>query len=207
MLVPASGAVAAPDATPGATPADAAPAIETLLTTTFPAEALPTTSSAAFLIWYATIAPETEVTIPPELVACCPGPQIEHVQDGELTLRVEGPLQVLRGSTDGTPGPVEKVTPDTEVVLHAGDTAVYGLELPVTYRNAGTDLVQLVAGGIFAGSPPAPPADYAIPSFEEQYPAPPLPPGPLAVTLQRMTLAPEAIFPAPPAGSGRCRWS
>ena len=196
-LVAASGALAAQDATPVAP----TPAIETLLTTTFPAEAIPTTSSPSFLIWYATIAPDREVVIPRELVACCPGPQIEHVLAGELTLRVEGSLQVQRGAMGGTPMPAEDVPPGTEVVLRPGDTAVYSLELPVTYHNAGTEPVHLVAGGFFAGSPPAPPADYAIPSLKERYPAPTLPPGPVTATLHRTTLAPEGVFPAPPSGA------
>jgi hypothetical protein len=134
-------------------------------------------------------------------VACCPGPHIEHVLAGELGVRVEGPLRVLRASPDGTPAPAERVAPGTEVVLRPGDTAVYGLELAATYRNAGWAPVHVAAGGIFAGSPPVPPAGYAIPSVAERYPAPEPPPGPLAVTLQRATLAPEGIFPAPPTGS------
>jgi hypothetical protein len=183
-----------------ATPAGPAASIETLVTTTFPAEAMPTTSSPAFLIWYATIAPGTEVAIPAELVQCCPGPQIEHVLAGELTLRVQGPLQVVR-ATGGTPLPAKAIASGTEVVLLAGDTAVYDFELPATYHNAGTDPVQLVAGGLFAGSPSAPPADYAIATTKERYPAPSVPSGPVTVMLQRTTLAPEAVFPAPPSGS------
>jgi hypothetical protein len=184
-----------------ATPAGPAPSIETLVTTTFSAEALPTVSTPAFLIWYATIDPETEVAIPPDPIACCPGPQIAHVLAGELALRVEGPLRVLGTSPDGTAGPAEEVAPGTEIVLRAGDTAVYSFELPATYRNAGTESVQLVAGGVFAGSPPNPPVFYAIAAVEERYPAPVLPPGPMAATLHRATLAPDGIFPAPPSGS------
>jgi hypothetical protein len=142
-LLVTSGALAAQDASPGATPAGPVAPIATLVTTSFPAETIPTVSSPSFLIWYATIDPDTEVAIPPELVACCPGPQIEHVLAGELTLRVEGPLQVLRTSPDGTPMPAEAVAPGMEAVLRPGDTAVYSLELPVTYHNAGTDPVHL----------------------------------------------------------------
>jgi hypothetical protein len=183
-----------------ATPAGPAPSIETLVSTTFLAEAMPTASSPAFLIWHATIDPETEVVIPPDPIACCPGPQIAHVVAGELALRVEGPLQVLRGATSATTVPAENVTPGTEVVLRSGDTAVYDFELPATYRNTGTETVQLVAGGLFAGSPPSPPAGYAIANVKERYPAPLLPPGPRSLTLQRATLPPEGIYPAPPFG-------
>jgi hypothetical protein len=200
-LLAAGGALAAQEVSPSATPVASAPPVETLVTTTFPADIIPTTTSRSFLIWHATIAPGTEVAIPAELVACCPGPQIEHVVSGELTLRVEGPLQVVRAAANGTPVPIEEVAPGTEVVLRAGDTALYALELPVKYDNSGTAPVHLVASGLFAGSPPTPPADYAIDSFQERYPAPPLPPGSLVVTLQQATLAPEEVFPAPPSGA------
>jgi hypothetical protein len=86
-------------------------------------------------------------------------------------------------------------------VLREGDTAIYSFELPATYRNAGTESVHLVSGGLFAGSPPSPPAGYAIATVMERYPAPVLPPGPLVATLQQATLAPAGIFPAPPSGS------
>jgi hypothetical protein len=187
------------------TPADLAgdeSAVETLVTTIFPMEALPTVSSPAFLIWYATIDPETEADIPPEPIACCPGPQIAHLLAGELALRVDGPLQVQHASPDGTQA-AEEIAPGTEVVLQAGDTAIYSFELPATYRNAGPDPVHLLGGGLFAGSPPNPPVAYAIATVRERYPAPVLPPGPLAATLQRATLAPGEIFPAPPPGSVR----
>lgn len=206
-LLAASGAQAAQVATPITTPAGPAFPIETLFTTTLPASAVPTTSSGALLIWYVTIATGTQVTTPRELVACCPGPKIEHVVAGELRLRVAGPLQVTRAASAGTPSPVEEIAPETEVVLRAGDTAVYDLALSVTYSNLGTDVVRLVSGGLFAGVPPVPPAGYTIDSFagrllfrpKERSPASPLAPRPLAATLQRTTLAPEAIFPAPPS--------
>jgi hypothetical protein len=134
-------------------------------------------------------------------VACCPGPQIEHVLAGELTLRVEGPLQVLRASPGGTPVPAEEVPPGTDVELRAGDTAAYALELPATYHNAGTEPVHLLAGGLFAGTPPTPPGGYAIDAVKNRELPSRLPPGPLTVTLQQTTLAPEEIFPAPPPGA------
>jgi len=186
-----------------ANPVEEGSVVEDLVTTTVPVVALPTVSSPAFLIWYATIDPETEVAIPPDPIACCPGPQIAHVLAGELALHVEGPLQVLRGSPGGTRVPPEEVAPRTEVILQAGDTAVYDFELPATYRNAGPEEVHLVAGGLFAGSPPTPPPGYAIATVKERYPAPVLPPGPLTATLQQASLAPESIFPAPPSGSLR----
>jgi hypothetical protein len=198
LILPAT---ALPSTAQEATPAGSPPAVETLMTTTFPAAGLPTTTNPAFILWHATIAPETEVIIPAELVACCPGPQLEHVLAGELTLRVEGPLQVLRSTSAGTPVPVEEVAPGTDVVLRPGDTAVYALELPATYHNAGTEPVDLMAGGLFAGTPLTPPAAYAIDAVKSRDLSSRLPPGPLTVTLQRTTLAPEAVFPAPPSGA------
>jgi hypothetical protein len=184
-----------------ATPAGPPPAVEILVTTTFPVESLPTTTHPAFILWHGTIAPKADVAISAQLVACCPGPQIGHVLAGELTLRVEGPLQVLRSTSAGTPVPVEEVAPGTDVVLRPGDTAVYALDLPTTYHNAGTEPVHLVAGGLFAGTPPTPPAEYTIDAVKSRDLTSPLSAGLLTVTLQRTTLAPEAVFPAPPSGS------
>jgi hypothetical protein len=194
-------ATALPSAAQEASPAGPPPVVEMLMTTTFPAARLPTTTHPAFILWHATIAPESEVAIPVELVECCPGPQLEHVLAGELTLRVEGPLQVLRATTGGTPAPSGAVAPGTAVVLRPGDTAIYNLELPATYHNAGTEPVHLVAGGLFAGTPPTPPAEYAIDAVKSRDLTSSLPLGPLTVTLQRTTLAPEAVFPAPPSKS------
>jgi hypothetical protein len=86
-------------------------------------------------------------------------------------------------------------------VPRPGDTAVYAVEIPATSHNAGTEPVHLVAGGLLVGTPPTPPPAYAIDAVKSRDLSSRLPPGPLIVALQRTTLAPEAVFPAPPSGS------
>jgi hypothetical protein len=191
--------VSAQDATPAAVEAT----LETLIETTVPAAVVPTEPTTGFLMWRASIDPEVEVTVPAEMVACCPGPVLEHIVAGELTLRVEGPLRVVRGSIGGTPGPEEEITPGTEVVLRQGDTAIYAQELPTVYTNRGTEPVDLISGGLFAQVSSAVPVGYRVHDFEEVFQLPELPPGPVTLVLARATLDTNAVIPAPPLGAAR----
>lgn len=125
--------VAAQADTVVATPA-AGVSVEPLFATVIPAAALPDAPLQDFLLWHATIEPGVTVVVPAEYGRCCPGPLITHVLAGELTLRVEGPLQIVRASTTATPEPTEAVPPATEVVVRPGETAVGRFELPATYR-------------------------------------------------------------------------
>jgi hypothetical protein len=182
------------------TPAASEATREPLVVTTVPAEALPPGPTAPFELWYATIEPGIQVTVPAEMYACCPGPLIEHVLAGELSLRVDGPLRVARAGTDATPGPVEDVPPGTEVVLRPGDSAVSANELPKVYANRGAELVHLVAGALVAlvgAGTAGPPGGYEVYDFEELEAS--LPPGPATLVLERVTLAPEAVLPGPPS--------
>ena len=136
------------------------------------------------------------------MVACCPGPLIDHVLAGELTVRIEGPLRVARAGTAATPGPVEEVAPGTEIVLRAGDTALYDQASPAEYANRGTEPVQLVGGGLFLGeTQPVPPPGYLLNNFDAIFPAPPLPAGAITFSLERVTLAPSAMLPGPAPGA------
>jgi hypothetical protein len=196
-------AALAQDTTPIATEATR----ELLVQITVPADALPTGSSPPFELWYATIEPGVQVTVPAEMYACCPGPLIEHVLAGELVLRVDGPLRVVRAGTDGAPGPVEEVLPGTEVVLRPGDSAVSANELAKAYANRGAEPVHLAAGALVAqvgAGTAGPPGGYVAYDFE--YLEASLPPRPATPVLERVTLAPEAVVPGPPAG-GSNGWS
>ena len=120
--------------------------------------------------------------------------------EGELSVRVDGPLQVYRGS-GGFSG-VADVPPGTEVTLHPGDTAVYSYELSAEYGNSGSSPVRIVGGGIFAGAVRnIPAASSHFLDFNEEYSVPQLPAGPLEATLVRATLPPEGSTPAPPNGA------
>jgi uncharacterized cupin superfamily protein len=190
-------AVVAQDATPAAE----AVMLEPLVAVAVPAEDLPTGTDLGFEIWYATIDPGVEVTIPAEYFACCPGPEIEHVLAGELTFRVGGPLQVIRAGTAGTPGPVEEIPPDSEVVLRAGDTAAYAGERARVYANRGTEPVRLASGGLFErGATSGPPPGYLVTNYDPIDLESSLPAGPISFVLQRATLPPGAVLPGPPPG-------
>lgn len=196
-------AARAQDATPRAEGTPAGGAIETLVATTFPAEGLPTGSGRAFILWHGTFAPGVAVAIPTEFLGCCPGPLLTYVAEGELEVRVDGPVRLLRAGAAGTPAPEEEVAAGTPVVLRAADAAVFDFAHPVAYANAGAAPVHLIAGGLFAAAPLEPPAGYAIDVYEEAFPAPALPPGPAAATLERATLAPGGTLPVPAAGAAR----
>jgi acetyl esterase/lipase len=183
-----------------ATPTEDELTVEMLLSTTFPADSIPGEDEPALAIWHATIAAGSEVAVPASLVACCPGPKIEQVLSGEVTIRVEGPLRVIRAGGDGTPGPAEAVAQGTEVVLRPGDTAITDFAAAITYTNRGAVPVRLVAGGLFAASPPDPPLGYTVDAFDNLALSSALPPGPLAARLLRATLLPQGTFPAAPPG-------
>jgi hypothetical protein len=120
--------------------------------------------------------------------------------EGELSVRVEGPLRVFRGSAVA-PGSGD-VPPGTEVTLRPGDTVVYSYELPVEYANHGSSPVRIVGGGIFAGAVRnIPAASSQFLDFNEEYSVPALPTGPVDVTLVRATLPPGGEVPAPPSGA------
>jgi hypothetical protein len=187
-------------ATPGTT---AEVTVELLFTTVLSAAALPVAPITDFLLWHATIDPGVTLVFPPGYGQCCPGPVLAHVLAGELTLLVEGPLQVIRAPTTATPGPVETVRPGTDVTLQPGDSALWRFELPTTFTNPGGTPLQLVSGGLFGGYAPGPLEGYHIPDFVEQTPAPPLPSGAVTVELVRVHLPPGTELAAAPVGALR----
>jgi hypothetical protein len=195
--------IAAQTETRAVTPAAETPSIAILFAADYPSASLPSGPALDFLLWHATIDPGVAVDVPTEYGACCPGPLFCYVLSGELVLRVEGPLQIIRAGTSGAPGTIEDVRPGAEAVLRPGDTAVWRFELPATYANRGASPLRLVSGGIFGGYAPAPLDGYLVPDFVELFPAPRLPPGPITMELIRATLPPHAAIAAAPAGSPR----
>lgn len=104
---------------------------------TAPATAMPRALVRDVILWRATIDPGNRVVAPAETGDCCPGPQFVHVLAGELALRVDGPLQVVRAGVDRAPEAVEDVPPGAESVLRPGDSAVVRFELAAEYANLG----------------------------------------------------------------------
>jgi hypothetical protein len=195
--VPALPALVAPaTATPSET------TLETVFATTLPAAQITSAGDLnTFLLTHAVIEADTRVPIQGQIA----GPLIIHVLQGKLTLRVDGPLQIVRGPDEavnahGASG-VEDISPGTEAVLGPGDTAVYAYERPAEFANLGATSVHLVVGGYLAGLVPGPLADLTFIDYAEQYPVPALPPGPVRATLMRAVVPAKEAVPAPPPGT------
>jgi hypothetical protein len=174
----------------------AEPTSETLFTTTLLAEMLPNVpGDRTFNAWHAVLDPGARVPIEAQF----PGPQITHVVAGELTLRVDGTLQVFRG-TGGTSTP-EAIPQSTEVVLRPGDTAVYAYDTPAEYTNVGASPVDILGGELAVGAVPGMAVPMAFIDYGEKYPVPALPAGPLQVAIVRAAVPPNGALPAPATGT------
>jgi hypothetical protein len=189
-------------ATPSSPEATTAVSRETVLSTTLPADQVPTAGNLDFVLWHAVLDPGQTSAFTPEEVDCCPGLQITQVIAGELTLHVDGPMQLLRGSglASGA-ADAEAVAAGSEVLLRSGDTAIYDFSLPAEYANQGATPLHIVGGGVVAGSRSWPPAGMTLLDGNEEYSAPAFPPGPVEATLIRATLPPQGALPAPPPDS------
>jgi hypothetical protein len=193
--VPALPALVAP-----ATSTPSETTLETVFATTLPAAQITSAGDRnTFLLTHAVLAADTRVPIQGAIA----GPLIIHVQQGTLTLRVDGPLQLFPGSDGGAndASNAEAVPPGTEVILAPGDTAVYAYDLPAALANRGTTPVHLVLGGYLAGGVPGALADLTFIDYAEQYPVPALPPGPVRATLMRAVVPAQGAVPAPPPGT------
>ena len=112
---------------------------------TIPADALPLPSDgiAGSGIGHFTIPPGTSSSWEP---TCCTGPMVDYVISGTLTVRAEAATQVLRAD-----GGVEEIPAATDVVLGPGDAIVSRVETPAVSVNNGTEPVELLNWGFFAG--------------------------------------------------------
>jgi hypothetical protein len=193
-------AVVVTSATPDS---DASVETETLFATVLPTGQIPTSGVLDFVVNRLSLDPGRSAPISPTVQACCPGPHITHVLEGELTIRVDGPMQVFRAGAVA-PGTVDAgtVPPGTEVVLHPGDTITADFTLPTTYSNLGTIPVQLVTAGLYAGTLPGPWAEnVTYLDFNEDVSHNSRPSGPAEVRLVRAILPPGGEVPAPPSSS------
>lgn len=175
--------------------------LETVFATTLPPEMLPAGGYLSFGFWRLELAPGVSTPVPPEGQRCCRGPQITHVLAGELTVQVDGPLQLFRGSTLGSTG--VELAPGTSTVVRPGDTIIYDFASPAVYANHGTIPVQIVDAGFNTGTLSGEhwltTMDYLDGS--QEFSQSPLPAGPLAVSLVRAVLPPNGEVPAPPRGA------
>lgn len=199
-LEPALATLRNPSPEP-ATTATSAPQSEvaTVFSTMLPAAQVPTAGNLDFLFWRVSLDPGSRGPASTQSWTCCPGPQITHVLEGDLTLQVEGPARIFRGADIAAGG--TKIPPDTEVALRPGDTAVYDHAFPAEFANRGAQPVELVGGGIFAGAVCGGPAGATLLDYNEAYSMPALPAGSVEATLVRATLPPGGEVPPPSAGA------
>jgi hypothetical protein len=195
VVVPASPTTQAPS------PSEVT--VTPLVAVTLQPEEVPTGRALNLLVGQGTIEPGAEVAFTAADVKCCAGPQIDHVLSGELTLRSEGPVRVVRAAVPGTPGVSEEAPPGTDVVLRPGESAIHRAEAPFTYVNAGTDPVQLASGGLFRGQAFTQPAASLASDFDSVSLESSQLTGPLTLVLEAATLAPDATLPEPPPGTTR----
>lgn len=145
---------------------------DTVFATTLPVDMIPKAGNLDFLLWNVSLEPGAEGPASSQSWTqtriCCPGPMIAHVVEGELSVRVDGPLWVYRGS--GVAPASGEVPPGTEVALSPGDTALFAYDMPATFSNRGTSPVHIVGGGIFAGAVRSgPAAGTAYLDYNEEY--------------------------------------
>jgi hypothetical protein len=173
-----------------------------VFTTTLPADQVPTAGNLDVVMWHAVLESGQDAVFQADMVDCCPGPQVTHVIAGELTLRVEGPVTLVRGGTPGVGGGgAGDVATGTEVTLHPGDTAIYDFALPAVYANQGSASLHIIGAGALAGSMAWTPAGMTLLDGNETYSAAALPPGPAELMLVRAIVPAKTTLPAPPAGS------
>jgi hypothetical protein len=189
----------AQDATPTAREVTVAPLVATVLLP----EELPTEPPLNLQVWHATIAPGAQVAFTASMVKCCSGLTVDHVLTGEVTLRSDGPVRVMRATAHGTPGPVEEVPAGTAVMLRPGDSVLSRAEIPSMYVNAGSEPVDLASGALVHGFSTAQPTGYLVNNDASASVDASLVSGPVTFVLEQATLPPEAVLPAPPPGATR----
>jgi hypothetical protein len=181
--------------TPAASPSPAA-SIATQVNATFPASALPAGSAEVdFYRW--TLTGGLVTTREPGNFPA--GVRVDLVVAGAYTARVDGPLLVVRSGT--TAAAPESIAPGTAVTLGPGDAAIYPEnDRGQTWGNAGAEPLVLLVAGVFATALPEPPVGLTPEGLgtiapNEWADAYSVPPGPVMLTLRRLTLAPGAALP------------
>jgi quercetin dioxygenase-like cupin family protein len=138
-----------------------------------------------------------------------PGPELGLIEQGTLTVEVNGPSSVSTQPVEGTPTPAEVAPTGAEFELEAGDVITYLPQSPMTFRNGGSDPVSILSAVLLpAGNQHPPGVTYlngqpAADAFEGVSPeilgdgvATVLPPGQSTITVERLQLGPEDPIPA-----------
>jgi hypothetical protein len=85
---------------------------------------------------------------------CCPGLAVYEVLSGDVTIETDGPVRIYRsGENPDTP---ERGGSGSLVVLHAGDSAAHGNNVPVRVRNDGDTIDSFLVGYVYYTAVPQP---------------------------------------------------
>ncbi len=88
--------------------------------------------------------------------------QLRYVLAGELTVRVDGDVQLFRANGDGA---AVLVPANTEIILGAGDAALFLGLAPIEFSNPGTEATDVLGLGLrvnATGTPPANLSDWIV---------------------------------------------
>jgi len=178
----------------------AEPDLETLFATIVAADRVPSGGNLRVVLRRLSLPPGSKTPVSPEGQSCCRGPQITHVLEGELTVQANGPMQVFH-SADLRLAPGQ-APPGEDIVVRAGDTVVHDFAFPAAYINHGASPVQIINGGLYAGTMPSPFLRHksSLAGSAKTLQGP-LPAGPITINLIRADLPPNGVVPAPPPGS------
>ncbi|MDQ3692290.1 MAG: cupin domain-containing protein, partial [Chloroflexota bacterium] len=138
-----------------------------------------------------------------------PGPEFGRVENGVLTVRVEGEVVIAQATVAGTPRAPRVPPIGQEFDLVAGDQIVYPAEVPLSFSNRSQDPVSVMTAVILpagSGRPPSSewiegtPGPEAMAGVTSEIlgdaVAPGWPEPPFAVILDRLVLAPAEAIPA-----------
>jgi hypothetical protein len=189
-------------------PATPAPTEEPIIAWTIPADALPAGDVEA-VFYRLTLPPGTSLPLLAGPFCGCgaetvkTGIGIEIVEDGTYALRLEAPLTVVRAGAE------DAVAAGTEVTLGPGDVARFpDYAAPGEIRNAGADPVSVVGLAILSEESTGTPVPDIAPGVRAEGLSraiatdwSKLPPGPILVTLRRLSLSAGAeLTPSEPGG-------
>jgi hypothetical protein len=185
---------AAQEGTPAAADNGAAEE-ELIFSHTFPQEALPNGEAQAIFYRF-TLPPGVSLPLLVGPFCGCPGQTVmpgvglEAVTEGAYTVRLDAPFAVVRG------GDEEEIAPGTDVTLTPGEVGVFpDYAAPAEVRNDGSGPASVIGVAVVSNESTATPAP-SLPmglETEELARAVPadwrrLPPGPVTLTLRRLTL-------------------
>ena len=138
-----------------------------------------------------------------------PGPEFGLVEQGTLTVEVNGPTLLSTQPVDGTPTPSEEAPTGAEFELEVGDFITYLPQSPMTFRNGGADPVTVLSAVLLPagsqhppgvtylnGQPPANAFDGVAPEILGDGVATVLPEGESTITVERLRLGPNDPIPA-----------